>query len=282
MNFKEAFRFAYGLMLGISMPYLKPTKRYLFPTKAIPIDDRFTVFLGGSAVCAVLVEGSRALVINVNQGVAAAALKKILSDKGMAGRETIILNSIVADFSAGLPLFADAEKIYVGPASDRTLRKELRDVSGDPLAKCESVLVEKRFEFGDETVVLIPVAGSATESDLVVFLEKRSVLFMGALFYNKIHPILRVGPALQPQTWIRNFSLLMERFKPKTVIPAEGDLASFEDAQKFLNYLKDLTDVGVEFSECRARYDWPEIPSYTSLEENFDLLRDKVKTHTTL
>jgi glyoxylase-like metal-dependent hydrolase (beta-lactamase superfamily II) len=187
-----------------------------------------------------------------------------------------------ADFSGGLPLFADAEKIYVGPADDRALRKQLRDVSGDPLAKCESVRTEMRFDFGDETVVLIPVGSSATESDLAVFFEKRSILFMGALFYNQIHPILRVGKGLQPQVWIRNFSMLMERFKPKTVIPAEGDLASFEDAQKFLNYLKDLTDSSVEFSQCRAKYDWPEIPSYTSLEENFDLLRDQIKSHTTL
>jgi hypothetical protein len=50
----------------------------------------------------------------------------------------------------------------------------------------------------------------------------------------------------------------------------------------FISYLRDLSDPAVEFSRCRELYDWLEIPSHTSLEENFDLLREQKRTHATL
>jgi glyoxylase-like metal-dependent hydrolase (beta-lactamase superfamily II) len=129
-------------------------------------------------------------------------------------------------------------------------------------------------------VHLIPIPAASTGSDLVIFLEKRALLFAGPLFYNHMQPVLRAGPGLKPCEWVRTLEELLARFQPRHVVPAEGDLGTEEDVREFIAYLKALSDPEVEFSYCRSNFDWPEIPGTTSLEENFDLVRGE-KSHTT-
>ena len=80
--------------------------------------------------------------------------------------------------------------------------------------------------------------------------------------------------------WIRNLEVLQARFQPIHIIPAEGDIADHQALLDFISYLKSLSDPKVEFSVCRETYDWIEIPGQTSLEENFDLLRENIRSFT--
>jgi hypothetical protein len=129
---------------------------------------------------------------------------------------------------------------------------------------------------------LIPVDGCATDSDLVVFFESRSVMMFGSLFLNRIHPVLTVGAAARVPKWIATLESLLERFSPQVCVPGEGQFASVDDVREFIRYLRALTDPAVEFSFCRQNFDWMEIPRFTSLEENFDILRRNVKTHASI
>lgn len=96
-----------------------------------------------------------------------------------------------------------------------------------------------------------------------------------------MHPPLRMSAGMNMQRWRQVLPELMARFQPRTIVPAEGDLATAADVHEFEQYLSDLSDEKVEFNHCRQKYDWMEIPSQTSLEENFDLLRGR-KEYTSL
>lgn len=284
MNLKELIRFSYGLFMGTSTPFLKPTKRFLFPTHRHEVDRELGVFLGGSGLCGVVARGSEAAVINTNQGEPSKEFRQWVDErKGSALLKALVLNSVASDFSRGIGGFLDAETIYVGPVSSRALRDSFGDLWESIADRVKIVREETLLEIAGEQLRLIPVAPAATDSDLVVYLENHAMLFLGPLFYNRIHPILRAGSGLQPEKWIRTLDELLMRFpQAKIFIPAEGDLGTQDDVREFVSYLRSFTDSEVEFSSCRANFDWPEIPSYTSLEENFDLLREKVKSHTSL
>lgn len=284
MNLKELIRFSYGLFMGTSTPFLKPTKRFLFPVHRHEVDRELGIFLGGSGLCGVLARGPEALVVNTNQGEPAKEFRQWVDErKGSAPIKALVLNSVASDFSRGIGNFLDVETIYVGPVASRSLRESIGELWERIADRVRIVREETVLELAGERVRLMPSAPAATESDLVVYLENHGALFLGPLFYNRIHPILRVGPGLQPETWIRRVDELLMRFpQAKVFVPAEGDIGTIEDVREFVSYLRSFTDPDVEFSACRQKFDWPEIPSYTSLEENFDLLREKIKSHTSL
>lgn len=260
--------------MGTSTPYLKPTKRFLYPTATVEIDQKLVLFLGGSGVCAALGGGNDAILINTNQGVAAKGWQEELAKREIATAAPLVLLSQSAEFSGGVALSADATKIYHAG--------NLRLPSEQVNQRFFHVEEELQIEVSGEAVQLIPLENCVTGSDLAVFLPSRSMLFLGPLFYNRIHPIVRFGEDLNPEKWIRTLRELMSRFKPEIIVPGEGDLANADDVEQFISYLVALTDTAVEFSYCRERFDWAEIPSLTSLEENFDMLRSRKKTHTTL
>ena len=276
MNFKEWVRFSYGFIMGTSTPFLKPSKRHLFPTAWVDIDPELALFMGGSGICGVLQTPIERLVINVNRSEAALALRTKINERAYAEvPETIILNSVERDYSEGIGNFKQTKTVYVGRASEKDLKANL----GGLLENVKQVNIETEIQVGGESIYLIPVGPAATESDLAVFFANRSVLFLGPLFFNRIHPVLYPDRGMDIGRWTEQVEALLARFHPRTVVPAEGDTGSVEDVRAFLAYLKALTDPEVEFSYCRKNYDWPEIPGTTSLEENFDLLREKLKSH---
>jgi hypothetical protein len=304
VTLKEFIRFSYGLFMGTSTPYLKPTKRFLFPASVEINDENLSIVFGGSAVCAVLNAGSEVVVINTNQGDAGAKLRELVGGPVVSGTSagesakveskadgeggdqkiTLLMSSLSQDFTAGLPEIAGLISHFLaagnGGLGSNYFSKDVRESTRN--LHLEQVSHEMILDIRGERLWLIPMPHQcATGSDLVIFLEHRSIMFLGALFYNHIQPVLRIGPHFDVGVWIESLEGLLERFKPKTVIPAEGDPGTIEDVQTFISYLRDLSDPKIEFRECRSKYNWPEIPSYTSLEENFDLIRG-VKSHTTL
>ena len=268
MNLKEVIRFTYGLIFGTSTPYLKPKKRYLFPVSLQELGKDFLVLLGGSCVCCAIRENGETLIINTNSREVSSEWHSVLQARGWLDRYSVIVTSMDSGFSGGLSHFIGE------PAA------------GNPnLIQCwtsENVTVEKRVEFAGESLVLVPLGACATEGDLVIYAEKKAALFLGAVYYNGIHPPLKVESAQRANIWMAQLETLLSRFPAKIVVPGEGDIGTLENAHRFLAYMRALSSPAVEFSECRRDYDWIEIPSATSLEENFDLLRGNAKSHTTL
>ncbi len=282
MNLKEAFLFVYGLIFATSTPYLKPKNRFLFPTATYKFDsDKFdsslTLFLGGSGICAHLKSGADKFLVNANIGVAAAQWRADMKSIGGFANATLALSSINGMFGTHeiVSALEAVRKVYVH--AERA--EELESFSPLPL---ENISRETVLQIGGETVRLIPVDGCATESDLVVFFEKRSVMMFGSLFVNRIHPQLKAGVSPRVSKWVATLEELLARFSPAVCVPGEGVLGSAQDVHEFIRYLKSMTDPNVEFSFCRKNFDWMEIPSATSLEENFDTLRLNLKTFTSM
>lgn len=274
MKFKEFLRFAYGLVMGTSTPFLKSKKRFLFPAHREQIDLEFGVFLGGSCLCGVIQGGDDILVVNVNQGTPAREFLGWVEEKDVPGSATVVLTALRPDFAGGISLYRDAKRILVG-VRERAL---LPEGWGHELhSRAEFVTEEMIIDFGDERARLIPLAKGMNEAQLAVFLERRSALFLGPAFYNAIHPVLSLDVDLK--VWTTTLEKLLERFSPKVVVPGEGDLSNPEGVHRFVAYLKDLADPAVEFSYCRQNYDWMEIPNTTSLEENFEILRRSARKH---
>ncbi len=276
MIFKEWLRFIYGMAMGTSVPYIKPSNRFLWPTALTKIDNQFSLFLGGSCVCGVLGDAEQTILLNTNSGTAAIQLQQIVEHQFKSQRLSIFNTSVAADFFSGNQYFSSAIKFYLPTVSEN----ELRGAWPDRPEHVELILEERTFVVGQETFVVVPVTDSSSHCDLAIFLKSRKVLFLGALFFNGIHPILRSHNGMNVGNWIRNLESLYSRFQPLKIVPAEGDLASPEELKKFIAYLKALSDPMVEFSECRKNFDWIEIPGQTSLEENFDLLRENIKSFT--
>jgi hypothetical protein len=263
VNLKEWVIFAYGVIFATSTPYLKPKKRYLFPTAIMPFDKELTFFLGGSGICARL--GS--LVVNANLNEAA--------DEWRAhseGATDLVLSSLSGAFGG-------AKEVQAIGATTVYAHSDLPIETGFSF---RNVRTETVLSIGDEAVRLIPVSGCASESDLVVFFEKRSVMMLGSLFVNRIHPVLQMGVSARAARWISALEELLVRFKPSVCVPGEGQSGGPEDVREFIRYLRSLTDPSVEFAYCRQNFDWMEIPRFTSLEENFDILRRNVKTHASI
>lgn len=288
MTFKEFLRLAYGLFMGTSVQYLKPSQRFLWPTKVRRVDAGLSLFFGGSGVCGVLHGADTTWLINTNQGEAARELERYVTTLGAsldttlaattdAARVDVVINtSLYPDFTGGNVLYQNARTLV--PHADTEFL--FRQLGGRP-KRMESVRVETVFEFAGETIRLVPIGRASSPSDLVIWLERREILFAGGLFYNRIHPPLHGGLQVDIDAWIQAIEGLLSRFRPKFIVPAEGDLGTIADVREFAEYLRTLRDPSVEFQDCRKKFDWTEIPSYTSLEENFDLVRERVKTHTT-
>lgn len=277
MTFREAALFVYGLIFATSTPYLKPKKRYLFPTTLRAFDSKLTFLLGGSGICASLGSETEYLVVNTNQGEAADAWRNHVAHEAGGRSVSVALSALTGSFGDAKTLgdLSGLRVVYAHADEGADLDRWL----SFPL---QAVTEETVLSIGGETVRLLPVFDCATGSDLVVFFETRSVMMFGALFNNRIHPQLKAGVAARAEAWIATLERLLAVYQPRICVPGEGELGTADDVREFVRYLRALKDPGVEFSYCRQNFDWIEIPSTTSLEENFDLLRRNVKTHTSL
>ncbi len=275
MSPREAVLLVYGLIFGTSTPYLKPKKRFLFPTSMRNVAAGFDLFFGGSGVCARLETTTGQYVVNLNQGDAARKWVKEIQGTGQSVN-AVFLNSLNGNFAdaASLEALVSTEVyVHAGDSSVLTIFKDL---------KTHDVSTTTRLRVGDETIVLIPVIGAATATDMVVYFESRSIMMFGALFYNRVHPELAVGASSRVHHWIETLESLIATYNPAICVPAEGDSGNVNDVREFMRYLKTLTEPEADFSYCRQNFDWIEIPSTTSLEENYDTLRRNKKTHTSL
>ena len=277
MNFREAVLLVYGLIFATSTPYLKPKKRFMFPTAVYKFDENLKFFLGGSGICAELRSDREMLVVNTNQGDAARLWRDEIARDAGSRDFSVALNTIRGAFGnpSTLRELSSAKSVYVHSDFGESL---------EPFASfpVKTVTREIVLSIGDETVHLIPVSDAATGSDLVVFFEKRSVMMFGALFNNRIHPELSMGVASRGAHWIAALEELIAKYSPRVCVPGEGEFGTMAEVREFIRYLSSLMDPSVEFSYCRQNFDWHEIPSATSLEENYDILRRDVKTHTSL
>lgn len=276
MTVKEWLRFIYGMALGTSVPYIKPNKRYLWPVRLHEVDANCFIYEGGSANSIILRSQDQSLIVNTNSAEAAEHLHHEIKKRHYPAIHYVLNSNVYRDFSGGNSLYLEKARYFLPEVTEQMLRQNWPDRP----QQIEYVNHEQVLQFGDEKIILVDIKNAASHSDLAIYFERKKILVLGALFYNKIHPVLHPLDGMNIDQWVLELERLMTRFQPDLVIPAEGELAKPQDVVQFISYLKNFKDPKVEFSECRRLFDWKEIPGQTSLEENFDLIREKMKTHT--
>ena len=248
MSVKRAFHYAWGLFMGTSVPYLRPSHRPLLPVVGEQVDEGLALVLGGTANYGIVFDHEQSLIIGALPATAVGNLQSYLQILSAGPvRDFICLSEEPADRS-GTAAFKSVNNIYV---------------SG-----IESTRVAAA---GGETV---SIAKSKISGRVIAFLEKRRTLFLGGLFFHRLHPPLHSG--VDTLAWRAELERLLKIYNPEMIIPGEGAPATVDGVRDFISYLADLSDPNVDFARCRSLYDWAEIPGYTSLEENFELLRGSI------
>ncbi len=283
MNFSEWLRMAYGLFMGTSVQYIKPTNRYLFPTKIVEVTKDLSIQLGGAGIVGVLHSEKEVLLINCNQSKATQKLMSELSFLTPASIKALVITNVFSDFYGGFAELKLSDFSFFAPkVNSSRINKYFREHLEPLKTNLSSVRENQTIHFGGYDVELEFFESCHSEGDLVVRIPELKVAFMGGLFYNQIHPILRIQDGMDILKWKKTLSHYINNYPDYQFVPAEGELADVKDLQLFLDYLDALTNPEIEFSYCRENYDWMEIPSQTSLEENFDLLRGIAKNFITL
>ncbi len=284
MNLDEFLRMVYGLFMGTSVQYIKPANRYVFPTKVVEVDKDFSIQLGGTSILGYIKSGESNLLINPGHQ---KAFDKFVQAGKLEAAENVN-HLILTNFFLDNVHFLQAcenpiEKVYYPKSAEFSMKKLF---APEVLQKFsfEEIPVDQELELTieKEVVKIQHVNQSYSASDLYVVLPERKLVFLGGLFYNQIHPVLRIQEGMDVRNWIAQLEKIVAAYADYQFIPIEGEVATSTELQLFIDYLKALINPEVEFSYCRKNFDWMEIPSHTSLEENFDLLRGIAKNFVSL
>jgi hypothetical protein len=273
MSVRRFLHFAYGLMMGTSVPYIKAPRRFFIPQRQDEIAPGIWVQSGGSVNCVALVDG-KGLMLNLGADVLAPSWREFMyGTTGLSAGVQVVVQGLSEDICGGLPLLRSHLSSWtIAAPADELASSEIPErelVEGAVELSAESVFSVGRFRCR-----LIPAGLCVTPCDLVVFEETERVLFLGPLLTVGYHPILRHTRCVRPRAWAQRLEKLVADLQPRLIVPGEGPATcTVEDVDIFVRYLRALSDPAVEFASCRQNFDWPEIPETTSLEENFDILR---------
>lgn len=255
-------RLIYGVLMGTSTHYIKKSQRPLLSIEFVECGGVWLA-IGGTHNCGILHHEGKILLIDTGSLAMASQLKLFIDQRWANAQVTVILQTHHhSEAAGGSEIFSHSAEIYRAaeiPASE-----------------------PKQIIFGSQLIELQACPGLCGSSNVIVNLRQARLAFLGQLFFNQIHPILRIEEGIDVKIWTQTLRQLSGRAGVDHWIGAEGPLGSKADVMLFADYLRDLSDPNIEFSHCRSRYDWKEIPAITSLEENFELLRHHQQTHLTL
>jgi cyclase len=90
----------------------------------------------------------------------------------------------------------------------------------------------------ERTIELLPLAGH-TFSDVVLYLSKERIAFMGDLLFVNMHPYLASG---SPEKWKQSLAKV-EGLETKIVVPGHGPVGRFADLTAMSLYIKSLETI---------------------------------------
>ena len=131
---------------------------------------------------------------------------------------------------------------------------------------------------GDDTVTLFNLARNVhTQSDIVVYLHKRKMLFTGDVILNKQAPVLR-GSA-DPDGYLWAIETFPKQFDIQKIVPGHGDVGGIEIINDFHQYFIDMqaaADDDSKRDELVAKYkSWRQIPFMMSPGATISALKKK-------
>ncbi len=245
--------------------YLYPFMQKMKETQIIQYDKDLTLVMGGGGNSGILQSDSLVIVIDTKMDDAAEALSKQV--KQLAGKKPIlVINTHIHPDHIG------GNKYYKGSAilAGANYGKELWLKEADEESMPTQWLKDRMdIKMGDDTVTLINLGKNVhSESDVLVYLHKRKLLFGGDVVLNKQAPVL-MGVA-NPYAYMEVLEALPKQFDIHQVVPGHGKMGGIEVISDFNDYFKDLKEAANDPARrtgLLAKYDdWNQVPVLMSAE----------------
>jgi glyoxylase-like metal-dependent hydrolase (beta-lactamase superfamily II) len=253
------------LILGLAVRYIGVPMYKLMSkmkqTTTVQYDKQLTLVLGGGGNSGILVSDSAVLVIDTKMDDAALQLSKMV--KELAGNKPIIVinTHVHTDHTGGNKYFAGQTIIAGGNYQKEFWAKEAGD-SAPPTVWVKDSLV---FNIGDETVTVLNLPFAAhTQSDIMVYLHNRKMLFGGDVILNKQAPALFAKYNADADGYLKAFDLVQKRFDIAKVVPGHGAVGGPEVIDNFRTYFKDIesavADPSKEKEVLKKYSDYGQVP----------------------
>src|ERR1039457_1183031 len=239
--------------------YLRPFMEKMKVTEVVQYDKDLTIVLGGGGNSGILNSDSLVLVIDTKMDAAAEDLYKKV--KQIAGNKPIFVVNTHAhsDHSKG-------NKNYQGQtilAGGNYTKEQWIKQAGE--AGMPTIWLKDRMDLpmGDDTATIINLQKHThTESDVMVYLHRRKMLFGGDVILNKQAPVL-IGRA-NPEAYMEAIDMLPKLFDIQKIVPGHGPMGGIEILDNFKQYFNDMKLAAADDSkkeELIAKYkDWIQIP----------------------
>ena len=255
-----------GIVAGIVYAiYLRPFMQKMKETNTIAYDKALTIVLGGGGNSGILVSDSLVLVIDTKMDEAAANFYQQV--KQIAGNKPIfVVNThIHPDHTKG-NTFYKGQTILAGGnyAKDFWIQE-----AGAETLPSQWLKDNLNLKMGDEMVTIFNLAKNVhTESDVMVYLHNRKLLFAGDVILNKQAPVLMGNANIDG--YLETFATLPNRFEIKTIVPGHGSIGGIEVMNVFKQYFEDMKLAATDNSQKQTlidKYkDWGQLPIFMSPE----------------
>lgn len=249
----------------IFFKYLAPFLKKMKETEVIQYDKQLTLVMGGGGNSGILSSDSLVIVIDTKMDEAAVALYSQV--KKIAGNKPILVinTHIHPDHIAGNKYYKGSTIIAGANYGKEFWIKE----AGEENLPTQWLKYRQEISMGDETITLLNLAKDVhSESDVVVYLHKRKLLFGGDVILNQQAPVI-MGKA-NPNASIEVLEELPKIFRIQTVIPGHGKMGDSTLISRFKIYFKDMklaAEQNMLEDSLIAKYaDWNQLPMMMSPE----------------
>jgi len=260
------------------MIYLRPFMNEFMTTKTINYDPGLTLILGGGGNTGILASDSMVLVIDTKMKEASEKLYDTVT-KIANGKPILIVNThIHNDHSNGNGKFK-GHRILAG---GNYTKEQWKEEAGEESMPTEWIKDSLTFNVGKEKVTIINLQRNThTNSDIVVYLHNRKMLFGGDVILNKQVPAMLGKSHADPEGYMEAFDMLENKYDIKTVVPGHGDIGGKEIITNFRQYFKDITSAANDKSKEDAVIEkykgWRQVPIIMSPSANINYIRDNKK-----
>lgn len=249
----------------IFFKYLAPYLKKMKETEVIQYDTELTLVIGGGGNSGILSSDSLVVVIDTKMDEAAVALYSQV--KHLAGNKPIlVINTHIHPDHIGGNKYYKGSSIIAGANYGKEFWiKE----AGEENLPTQWLNDRMDIHVGDETITLLNLAKDVhSESDVLVYLHKRKLVFGGDVILNKQAPVI-MGRA-NPNASIDVLEDLPKEFRIQTVVPGHGKIGDSTLISCFKVYFKDMK-LAAEQNQLEdsliAKYaDWNQLPIMMSPE----------------
>src|ERR1035437_9316225 len=258
------------------MVYVRPFTKKMEETNVVQYDKELTLVLGGGGNSGILVSDSLVIVIDTKFHDAAEQLFKMV--KGLAGNKPIfVINTHFHPDHTGGNKFYKGQTIIAG--GNYTKEFWIQE-AGEETLPVKWLKDRMDIKMGDDTVTLLNLARNAhTESDVVVYLHKRKMLFGGDVILNKQAPVM-TGVA-DPDGYLSALDMLPKKFDIQKIVPGHGTIGGIEIITNFRQYFIDMNTAANDESkkdELIAKYkDWVQMPVFMSPNATISAIKKKAQ-----